>query len=182
MHITLNNAPKSTTKTELATKLQAVIVAANEMVNPDIFSAVPSGSSTQETSPIAVSQDKESRDMIARHTHGAESHVIVDQIENTVEEVTVSHLDAEGSSKQKGKGRRSRKSSLMGKRPMKKLKTIKWSCGICEQECTDRVVCCDNCDTWHHFDCLNVDADYEEFDADEWSCPDCRKKLGADSD
>jgi hypothetical protein len=48
--------------------------------------------------------------MIARHTHGAESHVIVDQIENTVEAVTVSHLDAEGSSKQKGKGRRSRKS------------------------------------------------------------------------
>jgi hypothetical protein len=115
-----------------------VIVAANGMVNPDIFSAVPSGSSTQETSPIAVTQDKESQDMIARHTHGAESHVIVDQIENTVEAVTVAsvgHLDTEGSSKQKGKGRRSRKSSSMGKRPMKKLKTIKWPCGICEQEC-----------------------------------------------
>ena len=164
--------------------MQAVIVAANGMVNPDIFSAVPSGSSTQETSPIAVTQDKESqeRDMIARHTHGAESHVIVDQIENTVEAVTVSHLDAEGSSKQKGKGRRSRKSSSMGKRPMKKLKTIKWPCGICEQECTHGVVCCDNCDTWHHFDCLNMDADDEEFDVDEWSCPDCRKKLNADSD
>jgi hypothetical protein len=79
--------------------------------------------------------------MIARYSHGAESHVIVDQIENTVEAVIVSHLDTEGSSKQKGKGRRSRKSSSMGKRPMKKLKTIKWPRGICEQECTDGVVC-----------------------------------------
>jgi hypothetical protein len=47
-----------------------------------------------------------------------QSPVIVDQIENTVEAVTVGHLDTEGSSKQKGKGRRSRKSSSMGKRPM----------------------------------------------------------------
>lgn len=83
-----------------------------------------------------------------------------------MEAVTVSHLDAECSSKQKGKGRRSRQSSSMIKRPMEKLKTIKWPCGICEHECTDGIVCCDNCDTWHHFNCLNVDADDEEFDAD----------------
>jgi hypothetical protein len=25
---------------------------------------------------------------------------------------------------------------------------------------------------------LNTDADDKEFDADEWLCPDCRKKLG----
>lgn len=178
------NAPKNKTKPELATKLQAVIGAANGMVHHDIFSAVPSGSSTQETSLIAVTQDKESqeRDMIARHSHDAESPVIVDQIENIVEAVTVGHLDAEDSSKQKGKGRTSRKSSSKGKRPMKILKTIKWPCGICEHECNDGVVCCDNCETWHHFNCWKVDANDEEFDADEWFCPDCRQKLNADSD
>ena len=190
---------KSTRKTDLAKKLQLSIVAASGMINHEIFSAVPSGSFTQETSQVAVTQDndRQDRDMITRSNNGEESFdepVEVDKTENTVDAghsgdladhiycKAVSNLDAGSSSMWKGKRRRSSKSSSKEKRPMKRSKTIKSPCGICKQECTNGVVCCDYCDTWHHFDCLNVNADDEEFNADKWYCPECRKTPCADSD
>lgn len=193
------NPLKHARKTDLAKKLQPSIVVANGMINPEIFSAVPSGSFTHDTSQVTVTQDndRQDRDMITTSNNGAESFdepVEVDQTENTVEAghsesgadhiycKSVNNLDAGSSSKRKGKRRGSRISSSKGKQPMKKSKTIKSPCGICKQECTDGVVCCDNCDTWHHFDCLNLDADDKEFNADKWYCHECRKTSGADSD
>ena len=56
---------------------------------------------------------------------------------------------------------------LRGKAP----KTVLWPCGICGSSCSENSVCCDLCDKWHHFTCLNCNED--EFEAD-WFCPACK--------
>jgi hypothetical protein len=64
-------------------------------------------------------------------------------------------------------------SKSKGKRLAKKSRTIHWPCGICEEECLEEAVCCDSCDTWHHFQCLFLDKDDDQFTAEEWICPSC---------
>lgn len=61
-------------------------------------------------------------------------------------------------------------SKLKWKRLAKKSKTIHWPCGVCEEECLVEAVCCD---TWHHFQCLLLDKDDDQFTAEEWMCPSC---------
>lgn len=51
---------------------------------------------------------------------------------------------------------------------------ILWPCGICGSSCSDSCVCCDLCDKWHHYSCLNCTGD--EFE-DDWFCPACRSSA-----
>lgn len=62
-----------------------------------------------------------------------------------------------------------------GKSVAKKTKTVKWPCGICEKDCITDAVCCESCDTWHHFKCLYIDINDPELQDEDWLCPECKK-------
>ncbi|XP_055612667.1 uncharacterized protein LOC129759277 [Uranotaenia lowii] len=47
------------------------------------------------------------------------------------------------------------------------------SCGLCRGVDTSRMVQCDECDKWFHYDCVNVDDSIEHKD---WSCNSCVRK------
>lgn len=54
----------------------------------------------------------------------------------------------------------------------------RFPCGICTKACKDKVIACDDCDTWIHKSCLGMTT--EEFDKlgnseATWSCPSCAK-------
>lgn len=44
------------------------------------------------------------------------------------------------------------------------------SCGVCRQADNSRMVQCDVCDMWYHYDCVNVDDSIRDKD---WSCNKC---------
>ena len=52
-------------------------------------------------------------------------------------------------------------------------KTIEYPCGECKESCDDGAVCCDSCDTWHHFACVGLGED-EDLSNVDWLCKDCR--------
>ncbi|KAL3865101.1 hypothetical protein ACJMK2_006730 [Sinanodonta woodiana] len=54
----------------------------------------------------------------------------------------------------------------------KRSKTTKWPCGRYQEDCVVDSVCCDVCDTWHHYECIGLLGDEEELQEDEWTCPD----------
>ncbi|XP_062616895.1 uncharacterized protein LOC134278614 [Saccostrea cucullata] len=80
---------------------------------------------------------------------------------------------------QKSNPRRGRKRKRRQGGKGKKKKTVDqqlsdvYMCGICDQQCDNECVCCDICDTWYHFICLQVDGDDEEFNSD-WYCNTCK--------
>lgn len=61
-----------------------------------------------------------------------------------------------------------------GKGKGKRSKTTKWPCGRCQKDCVVDSVCCDMCDTWHHYECIGLLGDEQELQEEEWICPDCR--------
>ena len=61
-----------------------------------------------------------------------------------------------------------------GKGKGKRSKTTKWPCGRCQKDCVVDSVCCDICDTWHHYECIGLLGDEQELQEEEWICPDCR--------
>lgn len=66
--------------------------------------------------------------------------------------------------------KRKRKQAGKGKKKQKAVEqkvTDVYLCGISDKRCVDECVCCDLCDTWYHFICLQVDGDEEEFN-DDW--------------
>ncbi|CAC5371804.1 unnamed protein product [Mytilus coruscus] len=54
---------------------------------------------------------------------------------------------------------------------------IFWPCGICRKNCKIASICCDNCDTWYHLRCEELElADFEMFLTDKnvnYSCKGC---------
>ncbi|XP_058445267.1 uncharacterized protein LOC131426502 [Malaya genurostris] len=50
------------------------------------------------------------------------------------------------------------------------------SCGMCRNPDDSRMVCCDDCGGWFHFECVGVDEGIEEVD---WSCKSCEKRRTA---
>ncbi|KAL3868680.1 hypothetical protein ACJMK2_041458 [Sinanodonta woodiana] len=42
------------------------------------------------------------------------------------------------------------------------------------EDCVIDSVCCDVCDTWHHYECIGLLGDEQELQEEEWTCPDCR--------
>ncbi|XP_058816619.1 uncharacterized protein LOC131679884 [Topomyia yanbarensis] len=44
------------------------------------------------------------------------------------------------------------------------------SCALCQSEDNSRMVCCDQCHKWYHFDCVEVTEDVADH---EWSCTNC---------
>ncbi|CAC5389966.1 unnamed protein product [Mytilus coruscus] len=61
-----------------------------------------------------------------------------------------------------------------GKKKSKKS-VCKYPCGVCRKECSWNVVGCDECDTWYHADCIQVE-DLDEL-PDEWLCNTCKDEL-----
>ncbi|XP_053699242.1 uncharacterized protein LOC128746219 [Sabethes cyaneus] len=50
------------------------------------------------------------------------------------------------------------------------------NCKVCGCSENSRMVCCDTCGDWYHFECVGVDEGIEEVD---WSCKDCEEKRVA---
>ncbi|XP_055523244.1 uncharacterized protein LOC129717391 [Wyeomyia smithii] len=50
------------------------------------------------------------------------------------------------------------------------------SCGVCQNPDNNRMVCCDDCELWFHFECVGVNEDIEE---EDWSCAVCVAKRAA---
>lgn len=65
-----------------------------------------------------------------------------------------------------------------GKYNLRKMKTIKWPCGICERDCITDAVCCELCEIWYHFTCLFIDINDPELENVEWICPQCKEIYG----
>ncbi|XP_053691213.1 uncharacterized protein LOC128739741 [Sabethes cyaneus] len=55
--------------------------------------------------------------------------------------------------------------------PPKAMRSV--SCGVCRDPDNSRMVCCDECGLWFHFECVGVNEDIEERD---WSCSECVAK------
>ncbi|XP_052267569.1 uncharacterized protein LOC127869228 [Dreissena polymorpha] len=78
------------------------------------------------------------------------------------------------------------KTSLHSEKVKKKGKStmprkIVFHCGVCRKECLDfpgrsqdQSVCCDECETWVHYDCAGVTEDTVE-SIDVWICDKCLK-------
>ncbi|KAL3863418.1 hypothetical protein ACJMK2_005175 [Sinanodonta woodiana] len=49
-----------------------------------------------------------------------------------------------------------------GKGKGKRSKKTKWPCGRCQEDCVVDSVCCDMCDTWHHYECIGLLGDEQE--------------------
>ncbi|XP_053699271.1 uncharacterized protein LOC128746246 [Sabethes cyaneus] len=49
------------------------------------------------------------------------------------------------------------------------------ACQVCREEDTDEMVQCDSCSKWHHFQCVGVTQEIENF---PWSCAKCEKANG----
>ncbi|OQV23924.1 hypothetical protein BV898_02272 [Hypsibius exemplaris] len=50
----------------------------------------------------------------------------------------------------------------------------KWYCPLCKQEANEETICCDTCEEWYHFVCVNiVTAPGED---EKWFCPTCMEK------
>ncbi|CAC5391983.1 unnamed protein product [Mytilus coruscus] len=62
-------------------------------------------------------------------------------------------------------------------KPTAKANMIFWPCGICRKNCKIASICCDNCDTWYHLRCEELElADFEMFLTDKnvnYSCKGC---------
>ena len=74
------------------------------------------------------------------------------------------------------KGKRASKSRDKGKRLAKKKKAavVEYPCGVCSQECCESAIACDMCDTWYHYECVNLDeASVEILKNRDWFCDLC---------
>lgn len=62
-------------------------------------------------------------------------------------------------------------------RPARKRKLLwveaEWPCGVCEGNCEVDSVQCDLCDTWYHYNCLQLDENDDILKKDTWLCEDC---------
>ena len=47
------------------------------------------------------------------------------------------------------------------------------SCNLCDETDNDEMVSCDDCQSWFHFNCVNVDSTKEDKD---WSCEKCARQ------
>ncbi|XP_055604429.1 uncharacterized protein LOC129752685 [Uranotaenia lowii] len=54
--------------------------------------------------------------------------------------------------------------------------TVGFNCQICEQCDSSRMVLCDNCSLWHHYECVGVTDQIEDENV-PWSCQKCNKKM-----
>ena len=53
-----------------------------------------------------------------------------------------------------------------------------YNCKNCGQEDSDRMVQCDHCDMWYHFDCVGVNSGVAD---DSWNCKGCKMTFTAPS-
>ncbi|KAL3865867.1 hypothetical protein ACJMK2_043216 [Sinanodonta woodiana] len=56
----------------------------------------------------------------------------------------------------------------------KRSKTTKWPCRRCQEDYVFDSVCCDMCNTWHHYECIGLLGGEQELQEEEWTCPDYR--------
>ena len=50
---------------------------------------------------------------------------------------------------------------------------MSYPCSICKEECEADCVSCDECQSWSHFSCLNIDPGFDFLENDHFSCPSC---------
>lgn len=61
-----------------------------------------------------------------------------------------------------------------GKGKAKKSKTVEWPCGVCYLECENNAIECDLCDTWYHYECVQLDDNkVKYFENRDWYCSSC---------
>ena len=150
------NSSAVKTKSALSNTLRERILQCDEMINPTIFDSCPSTASSDQ------SQSKPST-----------SSTLPIEIVQDSEQPTVEKQPDKTTGQKRQKKMISTKSK--GKSVAKKTKTVKWPCGICEKDCITDAVCCESCDTWHHFKCLYIDINDPELQDEDWLCPECKK-------
>lgn len=96
------------------------------------------------------------------------------EIDKSRDEEKKKFKDKSKSEKKKDKEKEDTKSCKLYRETIGEKSESDWACPICNDrhlECD--VVCCDNCDKWHHFNCLGIVNGPKE--NEKWFCPKCEK-------
>lgn len=57
----------------------------------------------------------------------------------------------------------------------RKMRQVEFPCAVCGEECECDCVCCDRCNQWIHYCCIDLDGDEEELQHDTWHCQNCQE-------